>query len=190
MKKLLKAFLDVFKGSKDFAFGLFFAAVTEEVKKIKNKALQNFVEQKLEPVREIADLFTDDDKNNRQQLKDWWEANKERLVDDHIILAADIIAGMKKVNAHTRAILVQQLVTLAAQNVFKTEGEEMQNFIVKHISRISGNHALPQPLINPLENPAPVKAVVKKERVSAKQVAQEQKANQSKRRVGKPKADK
>ena len=174
MKGILKGILDLFKGSKEIAFPLLFAAILEETKKFKDRTLQAFVEQKLDPIREIAELFTDDNKNNKEQLRAWWEANKERLIDDHLLIAAQMVGSNKKMDVHTRGIIVQQLVTLAAQNWFKTD-EEIQAFVVRHVQAIAAENNLPIPLMGITVTPAiePVRAVAKEKPVRAKKEKKE-----------------
>lgn len=176
MKKLFASFLAIFGGSKDFVFDLVFKALRSEVKKIKSKALQTFVEQKLAPIQEIADLLTDDNKNNKQQLTDWWNSNKERLVDDHILIAAETIANMPKVSTHTKTILVNQLVTLAAQNVFRKAGDESNAFVSRHVTRISSAANIPMlsvsaHTVTPVEPKPVVRKPVKQVVANAKEAA-------------------
>lgn len=69
-------------------FRLFDSAV---LSKIKIEALRKYIQIHLNPLKDLTVIMTDKNPNNQEQLKEFWEENKEQLIGQNLDFAIQII---------------------------------------------------------------------------------------------------
>lgn len=86
----------------------FFAIQRFLISKITYTPLKTYLDSLITPASTVADILTDENPANNEQLKAFWEANHKQLIIDDIELAKKIVAD-KIINADLRETLLRLL---------------------------------------------------------------------------------